>query len=179
MKDQLKHYRLYKRIMKAELEQSLEETVEFKIFFRIYPRISESIRLKRRIRQLDKKLKSKEYEGSEFKIKRSIALTKSKLRKNNLFKRLHGENKTETLFQKKLKRKRWRSRSSLFLKKIRTRLGQPFRKAQKKQGRSVSQNLPPSLFNLRVKDMTERGMVLREWLHAKRENLREKVIYER
>lgn len=178
MKEQLKHYRLYERIMKVELEQHLEETVEFKIFSRMYPRIAESIRLKRRIKRLTNKLKSEEHKGSEFKIKREIAVTKSKLKKNKLFKRLHGESKTEALFHRKLKRKRVRMRLSLFLKRIRTRLGQPFRRFQRKRGGSIRQNLPPSLFNLREMDMTERGTVLREWLHAKRKNLRGKVISE-
>ena len=47
-------------------------------------------------------LKSEKHEGSEFKIKREITVTKSKLRKNNLFKRLHGENKHEAIFQQKI-----------------------------------------------------------------------------
>ena len=178
MKEQLKHYRLYEKIMKTEPEQHLEETVEFKIFSKIHPRIAESIRLKRKIKRLTNRLKSETHKGSELKIKREIAVTKSRLKRNDLFKRLHGESKTEALFYRKLKRKRSKMRMSLFMKKIRIRLGHPLKKFQRKRGRSMHQNLPPSLFNLREMDMTERGLVLREWLYAKRENLREKLISE-
>lgn len=164
--------------MKTELEQPLEETVEFKIFSKIHPRIAESIRLKREIKRLTNILKSEDRKGSEFKVKREIAVTKSKLKKNELFKRLHGESKKEALFHRKFKRKRSKMLVSLFMKKIRTRIGQPIRRFHRKRGRSMHQNLPPTLFNLREMDMTEKGMVLREWLHEKRENLREKLIPE-
>jgi hypothetical protein len=164
--------------MKTDLEKHLEETVEFKIFSKLHPRIAESIRLKRRIKRLTNRLKSEDHKGSEFKIKREIAVTKSKLKKNNLFKRIHGENKTEALFHRKLKRKRYKMRVSLLMKKVRIRLGQPLRRFQKKRGWSLHLNLPPTLFNLREMDMTEKGMVLREWLHEKRRNLRNKLISE-
>ena len=161
--------------MKTELKQPIAETVEFEIFSKIYPRRAESIRLKRKIKRLTRTLKSEDHKGSEFKIKREIAVTKSKLQRNDLFKRLHGESKKEALFHRKFQRKRSKMRISLFMKKIRTRLGQPFRNFQRKRGRSMHRNLPPSLFNLREMDMTERGMVLREWLQEKRENLRQKL----
>ncbi|PVX27114.1 MAG: hypothetical protein CW716_03930 [Candidatus Bathyarchaeum sp.] len=178
MKEQLKHYRLYEKIMKTELEQPLEETVEFKIFSKIYPHIAESIRLKRKIKLLTNNLKSQDNKGSEFKIKREIAATKSKLQRNDLFKRLHGESKKEALFHIAYKRKLSKIRISVFMKKIRTRLGQPLRKFQRKQGGTLHRNLPPTLFNLREMDMTEKGMVLREWLHEKRKTLRNKIISE-
>ena len=172
MKEQQKHYRLYEKIMKTEPEQHLEETVEFKIFSKIYPRIAESIRLKRKIERLTKMMKSEKRTGSEFKIKKEIAITKSKLRKNNLLKRLHCEGKQEASFHRKFKRKHSQMRYSLLMKKFWNRLGQPIRKLQRKLVRSMNKNLPPSLFNLRELDATEKGIAVKEWLQEKRNDLR-------
>jgi hypothetical protein len=36
----------------------------------------------------------------------------------------------------------------------------------------MHKNLPPSLFNLRELDVTEKGLALREWLEEKRNDLR-------
>jgi len=176
VKEPLKHYRLYEKIMKTEPEQPLEVIVEFKIFSKIHPHIAESIMLKRRIKRLTIMLKSEEHKGSKFKIKREIATTKSKLQRNALFKRLHGESKKEAFFQRKFKRKQSKTRVALFMKKVRNRLGRPFLKLKRDQAESLHRNLPPTLFNLREMDMIEKGIVLREWLQKKRKRLREKLI---
>ncbi len=176
MKEPLKHYRLYEKIMKTEPEQPLEEIVEFKIFFKIHPHIAESIMLKKRIKRLTSMLKSEDHKGEKFKIKREIATTKSKLQRNALFKRLHGESKKEAFFHRKFKRKQSKTRVAFFMKKVRTRLGRPFIKLQRNQGASFHRNLPPTLFTLREMDMIEKGMVLREWLQKKRKNHRTKLI---
>jgi hypothetical protein len=171
VKDQLEHYKHYERIMKMELEQSVVETFEFQSFSESYPHIAEAIRLKRKIEKLTNILKSENHKESEFKIKREIAVTKSKLRKNNLHKRLHGESKQEAIFQRKIKRNRSKMRYSLLIKKFQTILGQPIRNFWTKLGRAMHKNLPPSLFNLRELDVTEKGLVLREWLEEKRNAL--------
>jgi hypothetical protein len=172
VKDQLKYYRHYERIMKMELENSVVETFEFQSFSESYPHIAESIRLKRKIERLTNILKSEKNKGSEFKIKREITVTKSKLRKNNLLKHLLGESKKEAVFHRKFKRNRSKMRYSLLMKKFRTILGRPIRNFQRKLGRSMHKNLPPSLFNLRELDVTEKGLALREWLEEKRNDLR-------
>jgi hypothetical protein len=172
VKDHLKHYKHYERIMKMELEQPVVETFEFQSFSEIYPHIAESIRLRRKIERLTNILKIEKHKGAEFKIKREITVTKSKLRKNNLLKRLHGENKKEAVFHRKFKRNRSKMRYSLLVKKFRTILGRPIRNFQRKLGRFMHKNLPPSLFNLRELDLTEKGLALREWLQEKRNDLR-------
>lgn len=172
MKDQLNHYKLYEKIMKTGLEQSVTETLEFQSFSESYPSIAESIRLERKIERLTKMMKSEKRTGSEFKIKKEIAITKSKLRKNNLLKRLHCEGKQEASFHRKFKRKHSKMRYSLLMKKFWNRLGQPVRKLQRKLVRSMHKNLPPSLFNLRELDATEKGMAVKEWLQEKRNDLR-------
>jgi hypothetical protein len=153
--------------MKMDLGQSVVDTFEFQSFSESYPHIAESIRLKRKIEKLTNIMKSKKHKGSEFKLKREIAETKSKLKKNNLLKRFHGESKQQAFFQRKFKRKRSKLRYSLLIKKFRIILTQPIKNFQTKLRISMHKNLPPSLFNLRELDVTEKGLVLREWLEEK------------
>jgi hypothetical protein len=157
--------------MKLELEQSVVENSDYQSFSEVYPHIAESIKLERKIERLNNLLKSEKHKGAELKIKREITKTKSKLKKNNLNKRLHGEGKQEAIFHRKFKRERSRVRYSLMVKKFRTALGGPVRQAQKKLGETMHSNLPPSIFNLRELTVAEKGMALREWLQDKRTKL--------
>ena len=154
--------------MKMELEQSIVKTAEYQSFSKLFPHIAESIRLEKKLERLTKILKSDTNVDSKLKIKREISITKSKLRKNNLFKRLHGENKPEAIFRRKFRRKQSKMRNSLFVNKFQTFLGQPIRNSQKKISKSMHKNLPPSIFNLRELDVSEKGLALREWLQEKR-----------
>lgn len=168
MKDQMNYYKHYEKLMKMKLEESIMKTSEYHSFSEIYPRITESIRLKREIERLTNKLKSEKGISSKFKIKRKISITKTKLRKNNLFKRIHRESKQEAIFQRNLKIGTTKMYVSLFTKKGYTTLGQSIRKLR----RSMHKNLPPSLLNLRELDATEKGLALREWLQEKRKKIR-------
>jgi len=172
VKDQMKHYKHYERIMKMELEQSVIKTSEYQSFSELYPHIAESIRLKRKIERLTNELKSEKNRGIKFKIKREINVTKSMLRKNNLRKRLHGESKQEAIFHRKFKRSTSKIRYSLFMKKCRKILGRPIRNFQRKLRRSMHKNLPPTLFNLRELDVAEKGLALKEWLQENRNKIR-------
>ena len=154
--------------MKMKLEESIMKTSEYHSFSEIYPRITESIRLKREIERLTNKLKSEKVRSSKFKIKREISITKTKLRKNNLFKRIHRESKQEAIFQRKLKHNSSKIYVPSFAKKYQKILGQPIRKLR----RSMHKNLPPSLLNLRELDATEKGLALREWLQENRKKIR-------
>ena len=154
--------------MKIELEQTIVNTSEYQSFSEIFPYIAKSIRLERKIERLTNILKSEKKIGSKLRIKREISATKSKLKKNNLFKRLHGENKHEAIFRRKFMRNQSKMRYSLFVKKFRTFLARPNRNSQRKIRRFMHKNLPPSVFNLRELDVAERGLALREWLQERR-----------
>ena len=168
MKDQMNYYKHYEKLMKMKLDQSIVKTSEYHSFSKIYPRITESIRLKREIERLTNKLKSEKARSSKFKIKREISITKTKLRKNNLFKRIHRESKQEAIFQRKLKHNSSKMHVPSFAKKYQKILGQSIRKLR----RSMRKNLPPSLLNLRELDATEKGLALREWLQENRKKIR-------
>lgn len=154
--------------MNIELEQSIVKTSEYQSFSKLFPLIAESIRLEKKLERLTKILKSDKKVDSKLKIKREISVTKSKLRKNNLFKRLHGENKHEAIFRRKFRNNQSKMRNSLVAKKFRTFLGRPIRNSQKRITKSMHKNLPPSIFNLRELDIAEKGLTLREWLQEKR-----------
>jgi hypothetical protein len=158
--------------MKTDLEQSIVDTSEYQSFSELFPHIAESIRLKRKIEILTQKLKSEKQGGEKFRIKRQLSITKSKLRKNNLLKRLHSESKQEAIFHRKFRRNTLKMRYSLFIKKYKKILGQPIRNFQRKLRRTLHKNLPPSLFNLRELDVTEKGLSLKEWLKEKQSKVR-------
>ena len=164
----MNYYKHYEKLMKMKLEESIVKTSEYHSFSEIYPRIAESIRLKREIERLTNKLKSEKVRSSKFKIKREISITKTKLRKNNLFKRIHRESKQEAIFQRKLKLGTKKMYVSSFIKKGYTTLGRSIRKLR----RSMHRHLPPSLFKLRELDATEKGLALREWLQENRKKIR-------
>ncbi len=158
--------------MKMELDQSVVRTFEYQSLSKLYPHITESIRLKRKIERLSNEVKSEKNKSLEFKIKREITITKTKLRKNNLLKRLHGENKQEAIFHRKFKRNRSKIRFSLLMNKFGMILGRPVKTFKMKIGKAIHKKLPPSLFNLKELDVAEKGLLLREWLQEKHDALR-------
>jgi predicted nucleic acid-binding Zn-ribbon protein len=167
VKDQMNYYKHYEKFMKMTLEQSIVKTSEYHSFSEIYPHITESIRLKREIKRLNNKLKSEKERSAKFKIKKEITITKTKLKKNNLLKRLHGESKQEAIFQRKLKLGTTKMHVTSLAKKGYTTLRQATRKLRRKLRRSMHRNLPPSIFNLRELDTAEKGLALREWIQEK------------
>jgi hypothetical protein len=158
--------------MKMTLEQSIVKTSEYHSFSEIYPRITESIRLKREIERLTNKLESEKERSAKIKIKKEINIAKTKLRKNNLLKRLHGENKQEANFHRKLKLNTSKMYVSSFAKKRYMTLEHAITNFRKKISRSMHRHLPPSIFNLRELDATEKGLALREWLQENRKKIR-------
>ncbi|MFC1487384.1 hypothetical protein ACFLRN_06845 [Thermoproteota archaeon] len=168
MKEQMNYYKHYEKFMKMNLEQSIVKTSEYRDFVEIYPHITESIRLKREIERLTKKMKSEKERSGKIKIKKEINNSKTKLRKNDLFKRLHGESKQESKFQRTYKLSNSKMRVSSFIKKPYIIINNKLRNLQKKKKNSMYRHLPPTIFNLRELDVTEKGLVLREWLHEKR-----------
>lgn len=167
MKEQMNYYEHYKKFMRMGLAQSIVKTSEYSSFSKKYPYITESIRLKREITRLTNKLKSEKVRSSRFRIKRELNVNKTKLRKNNLFKRLHGENKQESVFERKLKSATTKMRVKVLTKKSYTTLRQASRKLRGKLRRSMHRNLPPSVFNLRELDVAEKGLALREWIQER------------
>jgi len=172
VKDQMNYYKHYEKLMKMPLDQSIVKTPEYHSFSEIYPRITESIRLKREIERLTNRLKSEKERSAKIKIKKEINIAKTKLRKNNLLKRLHGESKQEANFHRKLKLNASKMYVSSFAKKRYMTLEHTITNFRKKLRRSMHRNLPPSVFNLRELDVSEKGLALREWIQENRKKTR-------
>lgn len=162
--------------MKIGHEQPIIETYDYQRFFEVYPNIAESIKLKRKLAQLTNELKTQNHQGTKFQIKQKIRVTKSELKKTSLRKRLHGEGKQEKVFSKKFKHKISKKRNALIKKKMRKKIGQPLEAFRMRVRRSMHKNLPPTLFNLREHDISEKELALRDWLHEKRDEL-DKVLH--
>lgn len=158
--------------MQIKFDNSIVKTHEYQIFSEIFPHISESIRLKREIKRLTNKLESEKTRSVKIKIKKEIIITKTKLRKNNLFKRLHGETKQETNFYRKYKINTLKTRGFSLAEKYYTTLEQAITNFRKKLKGFMIRNLPPTIFNLRELDASERGLALREWNQKNRTKTR-------
>ena len=161
MKNQMKYYKYYEKLMNMNLNQSIVKTPEYHILSKIYPNITESIKLEREMKRLNNKLKMKKGKSTEFKIKREIAIIKRKLRKNKLLKRLHGEDKQEAIFRKTMKPELSNNIITSLSKKFFVRRITNFRK-------KIRENLPPTIFSLRELDATEKRMELGEWIRKTR-----------
>jgi hypothetical protein len=172
VKDQMKYYKHYEKLMQIKFDHSIVKTPEYQIFSEIFPHISESIRLKREIERLTNKLESEKTRSVKIKIKKEIIITKIKLRKNNLFKRLHGETRQETNFYRKYKINTLKTRVFSLAEKYYTTLEQAITNFRKKLKGFMIRNLPPTIFNLRELDASERGLALREWNQKNRTKTR-------
>lgn len=139
-----------------KLEQSIEKTSEYHIFSKRYPHLAESIKLKRALQRLNNRLKTEKERSFRSQIKREINVTKTKLRKENILKRLYGESKQEAFFHTHF----LLDTSKMY-----------FRKASKKLRRSMHKNLPPTIFDLRALDTADKALALREWIHERRKKL--------
>jgi len=172
VKDQMNYYKHYERLMKMKLDNSIVKSPEYQIFSEIFPHIAESIRLKREIEKLTNKLESVKTRSVKIRIKKEISITRTKLRKNNLLKRLHGERKHETKFNRKFKINTSKMRLFFFTKKYYMKLEQAITNLRKKLKGFMIRNLPPTIFNLRELDASEKGLALREWNQKNRTKTR-------
>jgi hypothetical protein len=167
MKEKVECYPYYEKLMKMKLEQSVIEITEYKVLAEHYPHLAESIRLKREIGRLKEKLKSEKERPLRFQIKRELNVTKAKLKQENMLKRVHGESKQETIFRTHF----IIGTSKEHISSLVTTLRKKHMSFQKKLRRLTYRKLPPSVFDLKSLDTTEKGLALREWIqdhHKKR-----------
>ncbi len=166
MKEKAECYPYYKKLMKMKLEQSVIETTEYKALAEHYPHLAESIKLKREMERLKEKLKSEKERSSRFQIKRELNVTGAKLKKENLRKRLRGESKQEAIFRTHFIINTSNERISSLATRSRMALRKTHRNIRKKLRRFMYRKLPPSVFDLKSLDTTEKGLALREWIQG-------------
>jgi len=150
--------------MEMKLEQSMAKTTEYQVFAERYPHITESIKLKREMERLKKKLKSEKKRSSRFQIKREMNDIRTRLRKQSILKRLHGESKQEAIFHTHFIVDTSKKHVSSLATRCNMTLRKTYTDVQKRLRRLMYRNLPPSVFDLKSLDTAEKGLALREWV---------------
>jgi hypothetical protein len=161
------NYRTYEILRNMDLEQSKIQTLEFQNFFKVYPRIAASILLEKKIELLNKKLKLEKKLNSKNKIRREINSTKVKLGKNKLLKKIHGDDKVEAKFLKKIKERESKINKFPFFEKGKRVYEKPHFNLKKSFNQRMYKYLPPSLFSLKELIVSEKGLLLKQWLEEK------------
>lgn len=168
MKEMTDCYPHFEKFMRMKLNQSMVGTVEYQFFRGRYPHLAESIRLKREMGRLETKLKSEKRRSSRLQIKREINVTKAKLRKEGILKRLHGESKQEAIFRRHFMINALKRHISSLVMRGRATL----RKVSAHTRSVMHRNLPPSLFDLKSLERAETGLALREWIQERQKKRR-------
>jgi hypothetical protein len=168
MKQETNCYPQYKKLLKKKDETPVTETKEFKALTERYPHIAESVRLKDEMRKLKEKLKSAKERQTKSQIRKDMNSLKAKLRREEIRKKLHGEDKLERTYHARFimdsateKLSSWREKSRVSLKRTRTKVG-------RRLDTLKQQKLPPSLLDLKSLYLVERNVALKEWVQNRR-----------
>jgi len=161
-------YRYYKGLMKAELDRPTRETDEYKALAEHYPHVAESLNLKKEIDELGRKLKSAKDRKTSFQMKKALNETRKKLRRESMLKQLHGESKQQAIYHIRFIIESAGESAFSFIRKCREILRGICANTQRRMRRLVRMRIPPSILDLRSLDLTERGLVLREWVQDRR-----------
>jgi len=161
-------YRYYKGLMKVELERPIRETDEYKALFEHYPHVAESLNLKKEIDELGRKLKSAKDRKTSFQMKKALNETRKKLRRESMLEQLHGGSKQQAIYHVRFIIESVGESAFSFIRKCREILRGVCANAQRRMCRLVRMRIPPSILDLRSLDLTERGLVLREWVQDHR-----------
>lgn len=192
MDERTEYYPYYEKLVRRRLEEPIAEALEYKVFAERYPHIAESLKLKREIKRLKEKLKSLEDRSARCRTKREIIRTKAKLKRESVLKRLHRENKQESIFNIRftiatskeliflvamrvynslqkgyisLREEYFNLRKNLRLAYMNFR--KAYRDSLKALRRLMHRKVPPSVFDLKSLHIAEKGLALREWSQSR------------
>ena len=177
VKETKDYYPYYEKLIKMSIEEPIAETPEYKVLAEGYPHLAESIKLKREVKRLKEKLRSLEERSKRSQMNREILRIETKLKRENIQKRLHGESKQEAIFKTSSAIATSKERVSSLASNARDALRKAYadiRSVDRSLRRSMHRKLPPSIFDLRSLDTAERGLAVKEWLlehHRKRQKV--------
>ncbi len=154
--------------MKAEFDGSTRETDEYKALAEHYPHVAESLNLKKEINELGRKLKSVKDRQTIFQMKKTLSETRKKLRRESMLKQLRGESKQQAIYHIRFILESVGESAFFSMRKCWQILRDICANAQRRMCRLVRMRTPPSILDLRSLDLTERGLVLREWVQDRR-----------
>ena len=170
MKEIADYYPYYEKLIKMSLEEPIAEAPEYKVLAERYPHLAESIKLKRKIRRLKEKLRSLKERSVRFHIKREISRIETKLKQENIQKRLHGESKQEAIFNISFTIATFKGRISSLASSAHNTLWKAYmdiRSIDRALHRLMYRKLPPSVFDLKSLDTAEKGLAVREWIQKR------------
>ncbi len=172
MKEETNCYAQYKKLLKKKDETPVTETREFKALAERHPHIAESVRLKDEMRKLKERLESAKETHTKSKIRKEMNSLKVKLRREEIRKRLHGENKLERTYHARF----IRDSATEKLSSMRKNSQASFERTRTKVGRRLStlkqQKLPPSLLDLKSLYLAEKNVALKKWVKSQKATLR-------
>ena len=161
VKAKVTYYPFYKKLLETQTEEPLAETVEYEIFAKTYPYIAKSIMLKKDIERLQRQLKVTKLASEKALVKKDIINLKTKLKRENLLKRLHGESRQEAAFH-------MHSKMEAAIGHFRSMAKRPFTILGNSCS-SIHGLFLSSLFDLRSLHVAERSQTLREWVNTHRQ----------
>ena len=170
MKKRVDYYPYYEKLMGMRLEELIEETPEYKILSERYPHLAESIKLKKEMERLKENKNSLQERTARLKIEREIIRTKGKLKRENVHKHLHRENKQEVIFNLKiLKNKTSSSAREIYTisQKAYSDLQKDFHKSRKNLSKVLHKKLPPTIFNVKSLNVAEKFLSVKEWIQER------------
>ena len=174
MKEEEDYYPYYEKLTKMSLEEPIVETPEFRLLAERYPHLAESVRLRREVGRLRERLRSQKEKSTKFRLKRDIQRLETKLKQEDIQKRLHGESKQEALFKVRFGIETSKNRVSSIASRahnILTKAKTDARSVDRVLRRSIRKKLPPTVFDLKSLDTGEKGLSVREWLQQRKRNV--------
>lgn len=166
------YYSYYKKLIRMSFEETIEDTNDYNALYEGYPHLAESIRLERVKRRLRQERKYLEKRSARLRNKQKINAIGTRLIRENILKRLYGENKKEIMFKIRFKFETSKERVSLLKGMGHTILHKGYlglRSFDRTIWRLLRRSLPPVIFDLGSLDMTEKGLAVRAWVLRREE----------
>jgi len=171
MKETDQYYLYYEKLMKMAPQAAIEDTPEYQALAARYPHLSESIKARKELQMLNGELKSAKEKSTRHQIHRKMKNLVRDMRRLDVSKRLHGESGRETKYRRRFAVAAANQRLASMAQQARTAytsLQNKLEEQSRKARLSRASKLPPSLFDLRSLDSTDRGLALREWVENRR-----------
>ncbi len=185
MKIRVDYYPYYEKLMGMRLEELLAEASEYNVLEERYPHLAESIKLKMEIYRLKEERKLLQKRTARLEIERKIVKTKTKLKMENILKRLYNEDKIEIIF--KLRFTIWNFKKYISssvgevhtglmkvyidfhksLNKAITNFQKDLNKSRKNLHKVLRKTLPPTIFNIKSMNVVEKSLSVKEWVQER------------
>ncbi len=157
--------------MSAAPETVTRETPEYQALSMRYPHLSEHIILEKESERLKKELRTAKERSRRRQVSREIEDAVSRLKRQDMLLRLHGESKRLSDYKRRLLIMSVKQRVFSIVVRIR-RLYLNLEKKLQEQSRRArykrASTLPPSLLDMRSLDPIDKSLALRDWIEKRK-----------